>query len=186
MSTRLKPMHALLAAVVASMVVMPIAFAGASGHGANAKTRKQITLLSNRVTALEGKQDPKTLPPNGPAGGDLTGTFPKPEIGPDAVGSPEIADGSVGASELKGAIAVQGTGVNVAAGTAQVASVTCPADHPRVISGGPEWGSNDNGASIIASSPSFVGNANTTWAVRGRVDTGGAANQIFAEALCIA
>ena len=201
----MKATHALLAGAIAITVVLPMAVAGASGSGATASAKKQIKALSKRVAVLEGQQSPTTLPPNGPAGGDLTGSFPNPEIGSNKVGSPEIADGAIGradlgndavsfeqiapeaigSSELKLAIAVQGTGVAVAPGTAQVASVTCPADHPRVIAGGPEWGTNANGLSLISSSPTFTANPNRAWDVRGRVDTGGAANTLFAEALCL-
>jgi hypothetical protein len=204
---KVKGMHALLAAAIAATVVMPMAVAGASGSGATA-AKKQIRALSKRVATLEGRQTPTTLPPSGRASGDLTGTYPSPEIGPDTVGSLELADGAVnranigneaisfeqigpaavGSSELKGAIAVQGPGVQVQPGQTKEAFVTCPATHPRVLSGGPEWGSRDrNDTSIINSGPGFAPlNPNTTWGVSGRVANGGATNTIFAEALCIA
>jgi hypothetical protein len=206
--SKTRGIHFLLAAAIAAMVVTPMAVAGASGSGAKASAKRQVKALSKRVAALEGQQSPKTLPPNGPAGGDLTGAYPNPQIGPNAVTSPEIADGSVGradlggesisfeqlaggavgGSELKGAIAVQGPGVQVQPGQTKEAFVTCPVSHARVLSGGFEWASRDrNDTSVINSGPGFDPlNPNTSWGVSGRVATGGTANTIFAEALCLA
>ena len=262
-----KGLRAAVAALVMALIVLPVAIAGAQGHtssgqekGGSAKqltrVKRQLKALTARVAAVEGKAGPSTLPPSGPAGGDLSGAFPNPELGLNVVGSPEIADnavgspeiaadavgsseiataavgatelarnsvngvalqassvgkdqladgavtpraleiksvgpealqtGAVGARALGDAVFVEGNGVDVSSGSSREAKVICPANHPRLLSGGPEWLRDDNGTSIIYSSPSSVnGAANSIWVVRGRVNTGGPANTIFADALCI-
>lgn len=43
---------------------------------------------------------PSSLPPNGAAGGDLTGNYPDPEIAPNAVTEGKVADGAVSTAKL--------------------------------------------------------------------------------------
>jgi Repeat of unknown function (DUF5907) len=44
-------------------------------------------------------------PPSGPAGGDLAGSYPDPQLGPGVVGTPELADGAVTDAKVASGIA---------------------------------------------------------------------------------
>lgn len=93
---QLTPLHALLAAALLGLVVMPLAFAGAAPDASkSANLTKQLGKLKQRVAALEGKpaqtaQVPSSLPPSGAAGGALTGAYPSPAIAAGAVGPGEL------------------------------------------------------------------------------------------------
>jgi hypothetical protein len=100
---------AIVACFVAVMGTAVVASASDDGRQAKssatarqqvAKLKRKVSGLTQRVAALEGRPDqvgqvPSALPPNGPAGGDLTGNYPNPLIGPDAIGSGEVAPNSL-------------------------------------------------------------------------------------------
>jgi hypothetical protein len=113
-------LRALLAAAVMAMVVMPVAIANGQGPSATVsatstaakikaltkqarKLNQLAASLAQRIAALEGKGDvrvPAALPPSGPAGGDLTGSYPKPQLSANSVNSAKVADSTIGTPDL--------------------------------------------------------------------------------------
>jgi hypothetical protein len=215
---RITPVHAALATAVLGLLVMPIAFAGAkspvaqSSGGANA----QLKSLKRRVSALENRAAPAapaapaipaTLPPSGPAGGILQGTYPNPAgLAANSVGAAQIADGSVGqvdlgaqsvgAGQLKSTYERVSGGTRVPANTFGDAAASCnPGDH--VLGGGYAW--QNDAATDRASGNGNVTSSDTTfstpnlsgggfgdnpdqWIVRARSNVD---NDLFAWAVCL-
>jgi hypothetical protein len=171
-------------ALVISIIALVVAVGGGTyaialnKHDTKKIVNKQIEKKAPKLSVkhAEKADKAKVAKPIGPAGGDLTGTYPDPTIADGVVDNANLANESVSASKLGPTQQAVGASVQVNGPGNGTASVTCPAG-TQMLSGG-------GGATsfLVFGVESFQQGNTWIWVAR---NTDNAPHNIFATAICL-